>query len=75
MKTRIEALTRIRDEFQSEGPVAAISYARAAFEDGLIDRLDVPEVFIALKTGSWRYFDQLCRRSYAIAGHSVVCPG
>jgi len=73
MKTRIEALTLIRDEFQSEGPVAAISRARAAFEAGLIDRMDVPEVFIALKTGSSRYLDQICRRS--IAGRSAACTG
>ncbi len=63
MDSRIAALTLIRDQYHNEGRVAAICRARAAFDAGQIDPLDVPEVFIALKTGSWRFLDQLLRGS------------
>jgi len=58
MSTRIATIVQIRDEFHHEGRVAAIQRARSAFDAGLIDALDVPEIFMALKTGSWRFLEQ-----------------
>ncbi|GAB1489004.1 hypothetical protein MASR2M8_14550 [Opitutaceae bacterium] len=63
MDTRIATLLEIRDEFQHEGLSAAVRHARAAYEAGQIDAMDIPEIFMALKSGSWRFLDQLRGRS------------
>lgn len=59
MSTRIATLHRIRDQLAREGLSSALSLARAAYESGQIDKRDVPEVFMAIKSGSWLFIDQL----------------
>lgn len=57
MKTRLETLVRIRNEAREHGLAPALRLARSSYEKGLIDSIDVPEVFIALKSGSWGFLD------------------
>ncbi len=59
MDTRLATLLRIREQLAREGLSAALRTARSAYEAGHIDARDVPEVFMALKSGSWRFLDQL----------------
>lgn len=68
MDTRITTLLEIRDQFYHDGLSAAVRHARAAFEAGQIDAMDVPEIFMALKSGSWRFLDHLGARSGSSGG-------
>lgn len=68
MNTRIATILLIRDQFAHEGLSAAASRARAAYEAGQIDALDVPEVFMALKSGSWRFLEKFGVQSDSSTG-------
>jgi plasmid stabilization system protein ParE len=57
---RTQSLIQIRDVLARSGPAAAVRVARAAFEAGRIDALDVPEVYLALQARSEGFFDKLC---------------
>ncbi len=59
MSTRVATILEIRDQFAREGLTVAVRSARAAYEAGRIDTMDVPEIFMALKNGSWRFLEQL----------------
>ena len=57
---RTQSLMQIRDVLARSGPEAAVQVARAAFEADRIDRLDVPEVYLALQARSEGFFEKLC---------------
>ena len=58
MSTRPEILLQIRHESHHAGLNAALAITRAAVEAGQIDLLDVPDVLLALRSGSWRHFEE-----------------
>ena len=68
MSIRVATLLQIREQFNREGLSAAVLSARAAYESGRIYAIDVPEVFMALKNGSWRFLEQLGVRMSASDG-------
>lgn len=61
MSTRTDILLQIRHEFRHAGLAAALRTTRAAFDANRIDRLDLPEILLALRSGSWRFFEELGR--------------
>jgi hypothetical protein len=61
MSTRTNILLQIRHEHRTAGLAAALRITRAAFEANRIDRLDIPEVLLALRSGSWQFFEDLGR--------------
>lgn len=61
VSTRTDVLLQIRDECRTAGLATALHSTRAAFEANRIDRLDIPEVLLALRSGSWRFFEELGR--------------
>ena len=75
MSTRLATLLQIREQFIREGLSAAVISARAAYEAGRIDTIDVPEVFMALKNGSWRFLEQLGVRMSAPDGSLTTSTG
>lgn len=72
MSTRLATLLQIREQFIRD---AAVLSARAAYEAGRIDTIDVPEVFMALKNGSWRFLEQLGVRMSAPDGSLTTSTG
>ncbi|MBP6507182.1 MAG: hypothetical protein KA257_06420 [Opitutaceae bacterium] len=63
MTARAESLLHIRHVLDLSGPADAFAATRAAFEDGRIDALDVPEVFLALRAQSGNFFESLSARA------------
>ena len=63
MTARAQSLLHIRNILDHSGPADAVRVARTAFEDGRIDALDVPEVFLALQARSVKFFDSLSVRA------------
>ncbi len=63
MSTHPEILAQIRHESGHAGLHAALSLARTAIEAGHIDLLDVPDVLLALRSKSWRHFEESGRIS------------
>jgi hypothetical protein len=59
MTTRIETLALIRDLLVRNGPADASTAARSAFENGSLDRLDLPEVMLALRARSASFIAEL----------------
>jgi hypothetical protein len=75
MSTRVATLLQIREQFTQEGLSAAVLSTRAAYEAGRIDKVDIPEVFIALKSGSWRFLERLGVRISAPDGSLTKSTG
>ena len=63
MSTRPEILSQIRHEACHAGLNAALAITRAALEAGHIDVLDVPDILLAVRSGSWRCFEESARIS------------
>jgi hypothetical protein len=63
MTARAESLLHIRHVLDLSGPADAVAETRAAFEAGRIDALDVPEVFLALRARSGKFFESLSARA------------
>lgn len=58
MSTPPEILSQIRHGFLQAGLGAAVELTRAAFESGQIDPRDIADIFLALRSGSWRHFEE-----------------
>ncbi|MDO8597967.1 MAG: hypothetical protein Q7R45_15265 [Sulfuricaulis sp.] len=63
MSTRPEILSQIRQESYHAGPNVALAITRAAIAAGYIDLFDVPDILLALRSGSWRCFEESGRIS------------
>ncbi len=58
MSTHPKILVQIRSYHANAGLGAALRVTRAAFESGQIDPLDMAEIFLALRSGSWDFFEE-----------------
>jgi hypothetical protein len=58
MNDRTLVLAQIRAESRAHGLSAALHSARIAFAAGRVDAFDMPEILLALRTGSWSFFDE-----------------
>ena len=58
MNERLFIISQIRAASHSRGLSSALQLARAAWDTKQLNAFDVPEVFLALRTGSWRFFDE-----------------
>ena len=58
MSTHPDILTQIRTTYFAHGLGPALHTARVAYVSGRIDPRDIAEIFLALRTGSWAYFEE-----------------